>query len=99
MLLEAVAAGASLVIVPDAADPATSPADEWVTHLLADRTTLDAMDMTLPADLQTVVLDAGSTVASVAVPGSVALVLLDELLDVGEPVTNPRPQSVSAVVG
>ncbi|MFE7796365.1 hypothetical protein [Nocardia sp. NPDC057440] len=56
---------------------------KWLTHLLADRATLDAMDMTLPADLQTVVLDAGSTVASVAVPGSVALVLLDELLTSG----------------
>ncbi|MFQ6324698.1 amino acid adenylation domain-containing protein [Nocardia sp. CWNU-33] len=88
-LLEVVAAGATgaaLVVVPGTelavADLATSLADEWVTHLLADRSTLDAIDTALLEDLQAVVLDDGSTVesVSVSVSGSAEVVLLDELL-------------------
>ncbi|MFD0361486.1 amino acid adenylation domain-containing protein [Nocardia sp. GCM10030253] len=89
-LLEVVAAGASgasLVVVPGTAlagaDLVTSLADEWVTHLLADRSTLDAIDTAVLEDLQAVVLDDGSTVESVVSRKAYEVVLLEELLMVG----------------
>jgi hypothetical protein len=87
-LLEVVAAGAtgaSLIVVPELveSDLAASLADEWVTHLLADRAALDAIDTALLEDLQAVVLDDGQSVGSVSVSGSAEVVLLDELLTIG----------------
>jgi non-ribosomal peptide synthetase component F len=87
-LLEVVAAGAtgaSLIVVPELveSDLAASLADEWVTHLLADRAALDAIDTVLLEDLQAVVLDDGQSVGSVSVSGSADVVLLDELLTIG----------------
>ncbi|WP_227998431.1 non-ribosomal peptide synthetase [Nocardia australiensis] len=89
-LLEVVAAGAAgatLVVVPGAelanSDLAASLADEWVTHLLADRAGLDAIDTALLEDLQAVVLDDGQAAGAVSVSGPAEVVLLDELLPVG----------------
>ncbi|MEU0501741.1 amino acid adenylation domain-containing protein [Nocardia sp. NPDC005998] len=85
-LLEVVgvgATGAGLIVVPGAeTDLGASLAEEWVTHLIADRAALDAIDTTRLADLRAVVLERGSS-AGVALPGSSEVVLLDELLSVG----------------
>ncbi|WP_433681023.1 amino acid adenylation domain-containing protein [Nocardia sp. CA-119907] len=85
-LLEVVGAGAtgaSLIVVPGVeTDLGASLAEEWVTHLIADRAALDAIDTTRLADLRAVVLERGSS-AGVALPGSSEVVLLDELLSVG----------------
>ncbi|WP_433195712.1 amino acid adenylation domain-containing protein [Nocardia sp. CA-107356] len=85
-LLEVVVAGATgagLIVVPGAeTDLGASLAEEWVTHLIADRAGLDAIDTTQLADLRAVVLERGSS-AGVSLPGSSEVVLLDELLSVG----------------
>ncbi|MEU2107275.1 MULTISPECIES: AMP-binding protein, partial [unclassified Nocardia] len=62
-LIEVVAAGsvgASVVLVDDVDGALTeSLADEWVTHLVTDRTGLDTLDPTALEDLHAVVLDNG----------------------------------------
>ncbi|WP_236565818.1 hypothetical protein [Nocardia sputi] len=62
-LVEVVAAGsvgASVVLVVDADGALTeSLADEWVSHLVTDRTGLDRLDPTALEDLHAVVLDNG----------------------------------------
>ncbi|MFX0580696.1 amino acid adenylation domain-containing protein [Nocardia nepalensis] len=82
-LVVAGATGAGLIVVPGVeTDLGASLAEEWVTHLIADRAALDAIDTTRLADLRAVVLERGSS-AGVSLPGSSEVVLLDELLSVG----------------
>ncbi|MEU2257103.1 amino acid adenylation domain-containing protein [Nocardia xishanensis] len=81
-LLELVAAGvagASVVLVPDPrAELSAALADEWVTHLLADRARLDAIRTDGLEDLRVVVVDGAEIPPTV---GAVELVVaLDELL-------------------
>ncbi|MGW4285281.1 AMP-binding protein, partial [Nocardia sp. NPDC004750] len=83
-LIEVVAAGsvgASVVLVGADGALTESLADEWVTHLVTDRTGLDALDPTALEDLHAVVLDNGVG----AVPAGpwtdvAAIVKLTELL-------------------
>ncbi|WP_069165373.1 non-ribosomal peptide synthetase [Nocardia altamirensis] len=66
-LIEAVASGssgASVVLVPDDADLATALGDEWVSHLLIDRASLDGLDPAALPDLQAVVLADGTHVGA-----------------------------------
>ncbi|MTE11444.1 non-ribosomal peptide synthetase [Nocardia aurantiaca] len=78
-VLEAIAAGgvgASMVLAEPGAELAGTLADEWVTHLFAERARLDAVNPADLDDLQAVVVDAlpvparwsGHTV--IAVPGA-----------------------------
>ncbi|GGL39231.1 non-ribosomal peptide synthetase [Nocardia jinanensis] len=58
-LLETVAAGAagaSMVLIPEA-EPDATPAGEWVTHLWSDSVSLDALDPDALEDLLALVLD------------------------------------------
>ncbi|WP_433523218.1 amino acid adenylation domain-containing protein [Nocardia pseudovaccinii] len=83
-LLEVVSAGATgagLIVVPGAEDLGASLAEEWVTHLIADRAALAAIDTAQLADLRAVVLEQGTS-AEVVVPESAEIVPLDELLPV-----------------
>ncbi|MFE9327890.1 amino acid adenylation domain-containing protein [Nocardia sp. NPDC052278] len=83
-LLEVVSAGATgagLIVVPGAEDLGASLAEEWVTHLIADRAALAAIDTAQLADLRVVVLEQGTS-AEVVVPESAEIVPLDELLPV-----------------
>ncbi|MFI6775436.1 amino acid adenylation domain-containing protein [Nocardia sp. NPDC050412] len=89
MLLELVSAGATgagLIVVPrivlrSVEDLGASLAEGWVTHLIADRATLAAIDTAQLADLRAVVLEQ-VTSAEVVVPESAEIVPLDELLPV-----------------
>ncbi|WP_157224055.1 non-ribosomal peptide synthetase [Nocardia paucivorans] len=59
-LVEAVAAGsagASMILVPEAGELTEALADEWVTHLWADRSGLGGIDPEPLEDLQALVLD------------------------------------------
>ncbi|WP_067833413.1 non-ribosomal peptide synthetase [Nocardia lijiangensis] len=81
-LLELVAAGvagAAVVLVPDPrAELSEALADEWVTHLFADRTRLDAIRTDGLEDLRAVVVDDAEIPPTF---GAVELVVaLDELL-------------------
>ncbi|WP_433635371.1 amino acid adenylation domain-containing protein [Nocardia sp. CA-120079] len=88
-LLEVVSAGATgagLIVVPGAEDLGASLAEEWVTHLIADRAALAVIDTAQLADLRAVVLEQGPATevatAEVVVPESAEIVPLDELLPV-----------------
>ncbi|MFI6363195.1 amino acid adenylation domain-containing protein [Nocardia sp. NPDC050630] len=83
-LLEVVSAGATgagLIVVPSVQDLGASLAEEWVTHLIADRAALAAIDTAQLADLRAVVLEQVGS-AEVVVPESAEIVPLDELLPV-----------------
>ncbi len=84
-LLEVVSAGAtgaSLVVVPNSdTDLGESLAEEWVTHLIADRAALAAIDTVRLTDLRAVVLEEGTS-AEVDVPELAEIVPLNELLPV-----------------
>ncbi|WP_439957560.1 amino acid adenylation domain-containing protein [Nocardia crassostreae] len=77
-LAAAGAAGASMVLVDDGIELTDALADEWVTHVLAERARLAQVDATALEDLQAVVVDA------IAVPEPWAQVTLVALPNLAE---------------